>query len=326
MVWTSERKKPSYLQGVVDGKVVFTRSVDVRGIPFSATNQMVRVGDHSYFLSSGLEYDETNLIDWDASTCRVTAVPLDGVIAPFGMAGDGSRFFTTFTVNGEMQFRRFDKTGAITAKKAIAGTYDTADALVLSDSALYAFVSGDTTEASDTCRLLEFDPDTLELRSDRRLPFALAPISSAVLHDGSLIYPLTNDDRSDTPLQSLGVLDVKSFKATRIDLGADEPTFLRLAGDVLYVSHNPGPWGTDPRHISAVDLKTSKVKGYDLGADPYDIRLNTAGDRLYAITRPDWDKWEYELETIRTDTMERVSSQSLIVPAKSYGPGDPITP
>lgn len=272
--WSSEEAAPSVLTGTTNSdppKVI--AQTNVKGVVSGSVNR-ARVGSHAYFLSQGdTQHDVTHLIDFDAATCQSHAVRLKNVVAPIALATDGSRFFTTNTINGTTHVRRFDRAGAQAAQRDLAG--EVATALVLGPDALYAFVMPSAPSGAAPYGLVIFDLDTLAVRDRKTLPDVTSPVASAVLYGGTLIYPLTADEKTTSARTGLGILDTTGFERATLDLGAELPYLLKLDGDTLYVGHTfiNAAFGNVERlrHISRVDLRTRTVTGFEADAGIVDV-------------------------------------------------------
>lgn len=312
--WSSEEAQPGRLMVVSDGTAATVGTVDVKGITPGAVNRN-RIGDHVYFLSSGdVQHDVTHLIDWLPAQCRVRTVRLEEVVGPLALATDGTDFYTTNTLNFRSHIRRFDAAGALRARRELPDVGVTSLVLDPATQQLYAFANEFHPGGADSYVLIALDAATLTVRSRHELPLATASVNSAVLHGGRLIYPLTNNEATGARGRALAFLDPNTMTAESLDLPAEIPYLLRLAGDTLYVGHtflNPafGPISR-MRHISRVDLASRAVVGAELSAGIVDFDVD--GTRLYLLGAHD-DADRFVIETYDT-TMTRTESLDVARP------------
>lgn len=316
VAWSSEEVSPSRLSAVGSGAPATPTTVDVKGIVVGGVAGNTVAG-HSYFLSQGdAQHGTTHLIDLSLADCRARTVPLAGVVGPLAMTTDGSRFYTSNTLNFASPIRRFDASGALRAE----GTVDRVGvtALVLGDGVLYAFADEFHDRGDDTYLLLALDPDTLAVRARHTLPRAEAAVTSAVFHGGRLIYPLNHNEATQAPGHELISLDPATMEVTTIDLGAPLPYLVRLTGDTLVVAHtylNPafGPLSS-MRHVSTVDLTSGTVSGHDLDTGIIDLAVDAT--HAYVLGQREDNAEDYVVETVDLASMTRAASVTVKRPGE----------
>lgn len=314
--WSSEEGSPSRLTALTSAALRDVGTVAVKGITPGGVNAN-KVGGHAFFLSAGdVQHDVTHLVDWSLTDCQARATRLANVFNPLSLATDGKRFYTTNTLNARSFVRRFDAAGVLGAERAVPDVGVTCLVLDADNGAVYAFANEFRRGAPDGYVLIVLDAETLQVRSRHPLPLAAASVSSAVLHGGKLIYPLTYDEESRELGRELAVLDVAGLGASgkiaarTIDLAADLPYLLRLSGDTLIVGHtflNPafGPIA-GMRHISRVDLATAKVTGHEVAAGIVDVDADDA--HVYLLGQADENADRFVIETYAAATMRRTES------------------
>lgn len=328
LAWSSQDASPSRFSAVTTDPPTDVATVAVKGITPAAVNTS-KVGERAYFLSTGdVQHDRTHLVTWDATRCRADAVELKDVPMPLALATDGTRFLTTNTINGASIIRSLDADGKERARGQLPGVVVTE--LLLDAVTVYGLGMELHPEGSDTYVLLALDATTLTERSRRPLPEAASQVTSALIHDGKLIYPLTYSEASKAPGHALAVLDLTTNRATTIDLGADLPYLLRASGQTLYVGHtfmNPAFGAISGlRHLSRVDLATGAVTGADLEAGIVDFDVDAA--RVYLLGQAGADTDAYVVETYDAAALTRTASVTVTRPTRGgyYYPAGILAP
>lgn len=134
--------------------------------------------------------------------------------------------------------------------------------LAASDTAVYAIANyGNKKKAY----LLVLDPNSLQETKRVPLPQIASvdgPNYSALIGD-KLYFPADrrgDDSASDT---ALGVVDVKTFATSTIDLGVASPYILRAVGTTLYVAHTSMDFAG--HELSVLDTISGKITHRDVG-------------------------------------------------------------
>ncbi|WP_152361053.1 hypothetical protein [Microlunatus speluncae] len=262
IMWSTQNGPHSELIFIEADSVLQRRTVPYVGFNPVPGNVEDRSGSDLIMVANGnLDRDQTNVVSMSTLSCDLSArrVPEPVVLGIASHAGD---VYTTNSINGEAQLRRRDSGGNVKAEVAFPAIV--LSELIVHDDILFAFAADDATDQSV---LLVLDPATLAERNRIKLEGSAGTAEQAIVKGSVLYYPQTlTVDNEGT---KLGMIDLRTFQQSTIELDSPAPFLIIDAGDHLYIGHtfiNPGyrPM-SDYRWVSRYNLATGKVERFDVG-------------------------------------------------------------
>lgn len=271
VIWSSETSSPTWIQYFdKNGNQVGNQPLDVQGI--FGDDQTPGHDNGQVILSArgNTIHDQTHLISVNPNGCRIDAAKAD-ITSPLQVVPFDGGFLTFSWINGYGYLTHFDHDGQQVAVNKTEGPISYSG-LAVGPDAVYTF--GISLKSSELW-LSVLDRTTLKETKRIPLPMILddtGPLAVSLVGD-EIFFPLvTNHDHSTTT--KLGVINVKTFKTSTIELGSPAPYLFHAVGTTLYIGH--GTMQDRYSHISVVDTTTRKVTGYDLDVKVGNIDTNAS--------------------------------------------------
>jgi hypothetical protein len=275
VAWSSETAELSHIQYASTDRLITDRTIEVQGIrPMTP----VTIGRKAYLLATGNTVaDQTSLVELDMNTCTTRIVPVDR--RPAYTVDVAHEFFVTAAnINDEAIIDRYSLDGRKQSTATIPGRL--VSKVLIGDGFVYAFASGDSTTSVE---LIVMDAATLSIRNRVPLPKAGSSPSNALIHEGSLYFPITLlSDKEGGADHQVGRIGLSTMEFSAIDVITGMPYLISATGDYLVVGHtfmNPSMGEmANYHHISLVSWSGTSILGgeIDLGIQSMSVASNAA--------------------------------------------------
>ncbi|GAB3751684.1 hypothetical protein [Microlunatus parietis] len=311
VLWSTEGGWYSQLAYVTGDGRIERQNLPYIGFSTASTAAVEQSGQDAIMAADGSPYfGPRHLITIDTGVCSVTGHGVEES-SVWSIETRGQEVYTTNTLNWEGVIRRRDADRAVLAEIALAGVIPTK--LLVHGDRLYAL--GASLE-DDRTMMITLDADSLVELDRVVFPEHGSPYAGAIIDD-RLYYPETTVNGSEGT--HLRVIDLRTGRRSRVDLGSPAPYLMVESGEDLYIGHtfmNPGYRDrSEYRWVSRYDTRTGKVERFDVGGglDMIAIKDQT----LYVLSSPE----DQETTTLRAFDLPGVTLRSEVVVPKPTGPG-----